>query len=116
MMDFIIAIVAICTLGTIINNWIRAKHGYPLKDDDYGDEDYGGYSTSGKDISQLKEQNRILTDKLENATDRIAVLERIVTDSGYHTAREIEALRDLPVSAKAGSSSGVPLDIKKEAN
>ena len=27
---FVIAIIAISTVGWVINNWIRAKHGYAL--------------------------------------------------------------------------------------
>ncbi len=93
-MEFIITIIAICTVGSIINTWIRAKHGYPLKDDQGENEDFGFFSLSNKDIDSLKEQNRSLTERLANTQDRVAVLERIVTDQGYHTAREIEELRD----------------------
>ena len=31
--SFIVAIVMICTGGWLINNWIRAKHGYALEDE-----------------------------------------------------------------------------------
>lgn len=41
--------------------------------------------------------------------DRVAVLERIVTDSGYNVATQIEALRDTREAQEKGS--GVPLDI-----
>jgi len=30
---FVIAIIAICYGGWILNNWIRARHGYPLEDE-----------------------------------------------------------------------------------
>jgi hypothetical protein len=30
--EMIVAIVAVCTGGWVVNNWIRAKHGYPLED------------------------------------------------------------------------------------
>ena len=43
--------------------------------------------------------------KIELLEDRIAVLERIVTDRGYGLASEIEALRD------ARTDTGVPLEI-----
>ena len=44
--------------------------------------------------ARLLEDNRRLTDRLETAEDRLAVLERIVTDSGYRLGHEIERLRD----------------------
>jgi hypothetical protein len=31
--NFVIAIVAMLTVGWLVNNWIRAKHGYPLEDE-----------------------------------------------------------------------------------
>ena len=31
--EFVIAIVAISTFGWVLNNWIRAKHGYELEDE-----------------------------------------------------------------------------------
>jgi len=31
--NFFIAIVVVMTVGWLINNWIRAKHGYPLEDE-----------------------------------------------------------------------------------
>lgn len=34
------------------------------------------------------------TARIEELEDRVRVLERIVTDGGYDTARQIEALRD----------------------
>lgn len=44
--------------------------------------------------------------------DRVAVLERIVTDRGYDVATQIEALRDTREVEQSGS--GIPLDIKNQ--
>src|SRR5690349_13817769 len=46
--------------------------------------------------------------KIELLEDRIAVLERIVTDRGYDLATQIEALRD------ARPDHGVPLEIGRQ--
>lgn len=92
----IVAIVVICTMGWLINNWIRAKHGYALEDE------WGG-KTERKDTGEallLKAENKALHDKVDAMQDRLVVLEKIVTDRGYSLAAEIEALRD---------DSGVPL-------
>lgn len=86
---FVILIIALSMGGWLINNWIRAKHGYPLEDE------WGGTSdkTESREVFRLREENARLTDRLEASEDRLAVLERIVTDRGYSLADEIEALR-----------------------
>ena len=35
---FVIAIIAICTFGWVLNNWIRAKHGYPVENEWIGND------------------------------------------------------------------------------
>lgn len=95
---FVVAIVVVCTMGWLINNWIRAKHGYPI-------EDQWGGKTAPADSAEtvrLKAENKALHDKVDAMQDRLVVLEKIVTDRGYSLAAEIEALRD---------DSGVPLNI-----
>ena len=49
--------------------------------------------------------------KVQALEDRVAVLERIVTDRGYDVATQIEALRDTRRVEDHGN--GVPLDIAK---
>ena len=102
--SFVIAIVALSTAGWLINNWIRAKHGYSLEDE------WGGKTerSDSAETKRLREENRELHDKLDSMQDRMIVLEKIVTDRGYSLSDEIEALRDRP----ANRDAGVPLDIK----
>lgn len=109
---FVLAIIAISTAGWVINNWIRAKHGYDLEDEFFGKTEK---SESGE-TKRLKAENRELNDKLDTMQDRMIVLERIVTDRGYTLSEEIEALRDVPAakSDPARSDSGVPLDLGKK--
>ena len=105
-MDWVIAIVAISTGGWLINNWIRAKHGYELEDE------WGGKSARKSDNAEtkrLKAENRELNQKLDAMQDRMVVLEKIVTDRGYSLADEIEALRDTP-----SRDAGVPLNLDKK--
>ena len=98
-------IVFAVTVGWLINNWIRAKHGYPLEDD------WGGLveKTDTEENKRLREENRELNDKLDTMQDRMVVLEKIVTDRGYSLHDEIEALRDKP----GASDAGVPLNLKR---
>lgn len=87
---FVVVIIALCTGGWLINNWIRAKHGYPLEDEWGGKTERADHAANAR----LLEDNRRLADRVEAAEDRLAVLERIVTDSGYRLSHEIERLRD----------------------
>ena len=92
---FVIAIIAISYAGWIVNNWIRARHGYPLEDEWSGkssrqDVDAG----AERKISLLSSENERLVSQIGRLEERIAVLERIATDPAERTAREIEALRD----------------------
>lgn len=92
----IIMIVLVCTAGWLINNWIRAKNGYPLEDE------WGGKTerTDTAETQRLMAENKALHDKLEAMQDRMIVLEKIVTDRGYSLSAEIEALRDAPTLNK----------------
>ena len=93
--DMVIWIVGICTGGWLINNWIRAKHGYALEDE------WGGktaladsnHPEAERKIALLSNDNEQLTGKISRLEERIAVLERIATDGGTRLADEIERLR-----------------------
>ena len=102
--DFIIAIIALCTAGWLINNWIRAKHGYDLEDE------WGGKTPradKSAEVESLRGENAQLVQRLDEHADRLKVLEKIVTDRGYSLSEEIEALRQ-------DESSGVPLDTPRK--
>ena len=86
---FVIAIIAISTAGWVVNNWIRAHHGYAPSDD-------WGRTDTTKDaprIQQLTSENAAHTREIARLHERIAVLERIATDPAERTARDIDALR-----------------------
>ena len=90
--DTIFWIVAVCTGGWVINNWIRAKHGYALEDEWGGKTDKIGPDADRK-IALLTNENENLGGKVSRLEERISVLERIATDRGTQLADEIEALR-----------------------
>ncbi len=113
--SFVIAIIALSMGGWIINNWIRAKHGYDLEDE------WGGKTqkSDSAETKRLKAENRDLNDKLDAMQDRMIVLEKIVTDRGYSLSEEIEALRDVPArksdtSSDSSSERGVPLNLQSK--
>lgn len=88
--EFVLAIIALWTVGSLANNWIRARHGYELENDD-GNKSPPPQSDSSR---QLATENAELREQVAHFADRVKVLERIVTDRGYGLAGEIEALRD----------------------
>jgi hypothetical protein len=103
----IVIIIAICVIGWLINNWIRAKHGYALEDE------WGG-KTERKDTAETQRliaDNRELHSKLDAMQDRMIVLEKIVTDRGYALSAEIEALRD---TRPQDDGTGVPIGLDKK--
>jgi hypothetical protein len=89
---FVIAIVAICTFGWVLNNWIRAKHGYPLENEWTGMTEKPDQGAA-REVQQLTSENAGLKSQVSRLEERIAVLERIATDPAARTAREIEDLR-----------------------
>ena len=89
---FILGIIAISTFGWLASSWIRARHGYPLENEWTGIAHKGDPDTERK-IALLSNENETLTGKITRLEERIAVLERIVTDSSHSLDREIELLR-----------------------
>ena len=87
---FVIAIVAISTMGWVITTAIRARHGYPL------DGEWGGtVHRHGSDEATklLTAENERLKSTVGQLEERLKVLERIATDPSRQLADEIEKLR-----------------------
>ncbi|MEE4289390.1 MAG: hypothetical protein V2J14_08470 [Erythrobacter sp.] len=59
--------------------------------------------------SQSAEKAAQYASQVQRLEDRVAVLERIVTDRGYDVATQIEALRDTRETDAA--NAGIPLDF-----
>lgn len=91
--EFVIAIIAICVAGGILNNWIRTKHGYPIEDEN-GNILERSNPEDGRKIERLSSENEQLVGKIDQLQERLQVLERIATDPAKRTADEIEALRE----------------------
>jgi hypothetical protein len=90
--EFVLAIVAISTGGWLINNWIRARHGYALENE------WGGKTAlpDSEAVAGLREENAALRRQLDGALNRLANVEAIVTDRGFDLRRQIESLGDMP--------------------
>ena len=83
---FLVLTSLISTLGWVANNWVRARHGYPIE----ADEDE---APSKKRMDAICAENRDLKGQVSRLEERLKVLERIATDPAERTAREIESLR-----------------------
>lgn len=89
-----IAIVGVAgMIGWMFTTWLRIKNGYPL------DGQWGQALYPKKDdemierIKLLSQENAQLRAELGSIKDRLANVERIVTDSAHSLDREIEQLR-----------------------
>ncbi|WP_374943980.1 hypothetical protein [Sphingomonas sp.] len=89
---FVLAIVAISMGCWLINNWIRAKHGYSISDD-WG-RNISREPDAERKVALLTSENERLNGQVGRLEERISVLERIATDPADRTARAIDALRD----------------------
>ena len=90
----IVTIVAVAVTGWVITTWMRIKHGYPL-DGAWGQAVYPQKSDETIErVRLLSQENAQLRAEIGSVKDRLATVERIVTDSGALLSREIDQLRD----------------------
>jgi hypothetical protein len=83
----------ITVIGWVFTTWLRIKHGYPL-DGAWGQAVYPKNNDEAMErIRLLSQENAQLRAELGSIKDRLANVERIVTDSAVSLDREIESLR-----------------------
>lgn len=79
--------------GWIFTTWLRIKNGYPLENS-WGKAIYPKTDQEAVErIRMLGQENAQLRAELASVKDRLAVVERIVTDGSLRLDREIETLR-----------------------
>jgi hypothetical protein len=79
--------------GWIFTTWLRIKNGYPLENS-WGKAVYP--KTSSEELERIKllsQENAQLRAEIGAVKDRLANVERIVTDDGHRVSAEIEKLR-----------------------
>ncbi len=83
----------IATLGWVFTTWLRIKHGYPL-DGAWGQAIYPKNSDETIErVKLLSQENAQLRAEMGAVKDRLANVERIVTDDSHRLTQEIESLR-----------------------
>ncbi|MEK6541853.1 MAG: hypothetical protein AABZ45_07025 [Pseudomonadota bacterium] len=90
--SFVLIIIAISTIGWVVNNWIRARHGYALEDEWSGKTQPGNIEAD-RQVALLTNENADLKGKILRIEERVAVLERIATDKSHRLSDEIDSLR-----------------------
>lgn len=90
---FVLAIIAMSFIGWAVTTWIRARHGYPVENEWGGTVLPKSSPDAERQILLLSTENADLKGKLLRVEERVAVLERIATDSGTRLAHEIDSLR-----------------------
>ncbi|WP_066764365.1 hypothetical protein [Sphingobium sp. CCH11-B1] len=79
--------------GWIFTTWLRIKHGYPLENS-WGKAVYPRKDEEMVErIKLLSQENAQLRAEVGSMKDRLAVVERIVTDESHQLNHEIERLR-----------------------
>jgi hypothetical protein len=97
LLNDLLPIVALITIvavgGWVYTTWLRIKNGYPLENS-WGKAVYP--QKNEELIERLKlisSENAQLRAELGSVKDRLATVERIVTDDSHRLTQEIEALR-----------------------
>ena len=85
-------------VGWVITTWLRVKNGYPL-DGQWGQALYPQKNEETLErVKLLSQENAQLRAELGSMKDRLANVERIVTDEAHGLNREIELLRSKPAN------------------
>ena len=89
---FIAIIVVVSVAGSVLNNWLKIKNGYPLSNSWGMPLHPKGDTEALERIKLLTNENAQLRAELGSIKDRLENLERIATDQPSRLAREIDAL------------------------
>ncbi|MEW4449816.1 hypothetical protein [Qipengyuania sp. JC766] len=82
------------TIGWVITTWMRVRHGYPLENS-WGKAVYPRNDEAVERVKLLTQENAELRAELGSMKDRLANVERIVTDSGFQLTHEFAALEGM---------------------
>jgi hypothetical protein len=93
LMPFVALITSVGVAGWVLTTWLRIRNGYPLETS-WGKAIYPQRNEEMIErLKLLSSENAQLRAELGSVKDRLATVERIVTDDGHRLTQEIEALR-----------------------
>jgi hypothetical protein len=97
LLNDLLPIVALITIvavgGWVYTTWLRIKNGYPLENS-WGKSVYPQKNEELVErLKLISSENAQLRAELGSVKDRLATVERIVTDDSHRLTQEIEALR-----------------------
>ncbi len=92
LLPFIAIIVVVIVCGSLLNNWLKIKNGYPLSNSWGMPLHPKSDQESLERIRLLTQENAQLRAELGSLKDRMETVERIVTDQPSKLVREIDAL------------------------
>src|SRR5256885_1218673 len=97
--EFILTVLPYATIivvagvaGSLLNNWLKIKNGYPLANSWGMPMHPKRDNEAAERIKLLSSENAQLRAELGSVKDRLETLERIATDNPSKLAREIDAL------------------------
>jgi hypothetical protein len=89
---FIAVIVVVAVGGSLLNNWLKIKNGYPLSNS-WGMPIHPKTDRESAERIKLRpNENAQLRAEVGSVKDRLEILERIATEQPSRLAREIDAL------------------------
>jgi len=92
-LPWVAVLAAFGVIGWVVTTWMRIKNGYPL-DGAWGQAVYPKKNDEVVERLRLvSQENAQLRAELGSVKDRLANVERIVTDDSHRLTQEIEALR-----------------------
>lgn len=84
---------ALGMIGWVVTTWLRVRHGYPL-DGAWGQAIYPAKNEELVErVKLLSQENAQLRAEVGSVKDRLANVERIVTDGSLRLSDEIDALK-----------------------
>lgn len=92
---FVLAIIALSIGGWMFTTWIRAKHGSPIENE-WGGTVHRTDPDADRKVTLLEGDNAKLAGQISRLEERIAVLERIATETNGQAAQladQIDRLR-----------------------
>jgi predicted metal-binding membrane protein len=84
----------IAILAWVLTTWLRIKHGYPLETSWGKSVEPRMTTETAERMKLISSENAQLRAELGAVKDRLANVERIVTDDSHRLTQEIDTLRD----------------------